>query len=126
MCCAAAIHAPYLYLPTLTNLVNGTHQAPWSVKEQLEAAGVRGLRAATPVVLRPLLRRLGERQPGANAEGGQHQPFRGEGMTSLGLRYMTCICQIPIHYELTVHHQVCWSGSSLLYYALGVRHKGVG
>lgn len=37
---------------------------PWSAKLQLDAAGIAGLRAATPAALRPLLRRLGQQRGG--------------------------------------------------------------
>lgn len=39
-------------------------QVPWVVKLQLDAAGVSGLRTASPVVLRPLLRAMARRNAG--------------------------------------------------------------
>lgn len=42
---------------------------PWSIKLQLDVAGVTGLRTITPANLRPLLRRLGQ-QGGAGQAGG--------------------------------------------------------
>eukprot|EP00879_Flechtneria_rotunda_P005855 GHRR01006161.1.p1 GENE.GHRR01006161.1~~GHRR01006161.1.p1 ORF type:complete len:2934 (+),score=1214.27 GHRR01006161.1:179-8980(+) len=41
-------------------------KVPWAVVAQLEAAGVTGLRIVSPSVLRPLLRKLGERVVGPN------------------------------------------------------------
>jgi hypothetical protein len=43
---------------------------PWRVKLQLDAAGVAGLRVATPVALRPLLRRLGQQRGAAGSGQG--------------------------------------------------------
>jgi hypothetical protein len=43
---------------------------PWTVKRQLDVAGINGLRTVTPASLRPLLRRLGQQRERAGGVGG--------------------------------------------------------